>query len=185
MKNILLWLFIWLSFMNPEGERTIFDFSDPQSVASWGFIDDRVMGGISRSRFESTESNTAVFSGNVSFERGGGFASVRTRPGTYDLSSYAGLTVRMRGDGKTYKLSLTTDRAFDSLTYRSRFTTEPGTWITVKIPFDRFQPTYRGNVVPDAPPLNSRSIRTFGFLISDRQGGSFQLEIAWIKAYRD
>jgi monofunctional biosynthetic peptidoglycan transglycosylase len=171
--------------MNPEGEFTIFDFSDPQSLAAWGPIDDRVMGGISRSRFESTESNTAVFSGNVSFEQGGGFASVRTRPGTFDLSSYAGLVVHVRGDGKNYKLSLTTDLGLDSLTYRSRFTTEPGKWITVKIPFDQFQPTFRGSFVPDAPPLNSRSIRTFGFLISDRQEGSFQVEIAWIKAYRN
>lgn len=166
-------------------EHTIFDFRDPQADASWSSINDRVMGGISHSRFELTESHNVIFSGNVSFEHGGGFASVRSLPGKYDLSAYSGLMIRVRGDGKTYKISLTTDRTADSITYRSRFETEDKKWITVKIPFEKFQPTFRGNVLTDAAPLDPRSIRTFGFLISDRQEGSFHMEIKWIKACRD
>lgn len=41
----------------------------------WAAIDDRVMGGISRGRLRHDAAGHAVFEGNVSLERNGGFAS--------------------------------------------------------------------------------------------------------------
>jgi len=143
------------------------------------------MGGVSRSEFTQSGSGAAVFSGDVSFEHHGGFASVRSLPGNYDLSTYSGIEIHVNGDGKSYKLSLTTDPGFESITYRARFETQTGKGITIRIPFHEFQPTFRGQIIPDAPPLDSGSIRTFGFLISDRQEGDFRLEVKWIKAYRE
>jgi len=171
--------------MNVSGDLLLFDFSAPESFESWGSIDDQVMGGVSQSQFAQSGSGVAVFSGSISFEHHGGFASVRTAPGSYDLSAYSGLEMHLHGDGKRYKLSLTTDPRFESVTYRAPFDTKMGKWVTVRIPFDHFQPTFRGQIVPDAPPLDPGSIRTFGFLISDRQEGAFRLEVKWIKAYSD
>ena len=170
--------------MKVSGDLQLFDFRTPESLELWGSIDDQVMGGVSQSRFSGSSTGAAVFSGNVSFEHHGGFASVRSVPGNYDLSSYSGLELHVHGDGKKYKLSLTTDPRFESITYRARFETETEKWMMLKIPFDHFQPTFRGQIVPDAPPLDPGSIRTFGFLISDRQEGEFRLEVKWIKAYR-
>jgi hypothetical protein len=167
------------------GEILIFDFRQTPWVESWGPIDDRVMGGISQSRFITSGSESAVFSGSVSFEHHGGFASVRSEPGNYDLSDFYGIVLRVKGDGKTYKLSLTTEPRYDSVVYRARFATESGRWTETMIPFEEFSPTFRGNVVSEAPDLDPSSITTFGFLISDRQEGAFRLEIQWIKAYRD
>lgn len=169
--------------MKTGSELILFDFSLPESALSWGPIDDRVMGGVSRSALANTGAKNAVFSGRISFERHGGFASVRSGPGRFDLSGYTGLALRVRGDGKVYKLSLTTEPRFDSVVYRARFSTEPDRWLTIEVPFDRFLPTFRGDEVPGAPPLDPGAIRTFGFLISDRQEGPFELEIEWIKAY--
>ena len=61
-----------------DKQLTLFDFSSPQAAASWGPIDDRVMGGISNSTFLYKDSSGALFSGEVSMEHGGGFASVRS-----------------------------------------------------------------------------------------------------------
>jgi len=171
--------------MSDSDNLLLIDFRTPESLESWGSIDDQVMGGVSRSGFTQSGSGAAVFSGNVSFEHHGGFASVRSIPGTYDLSIYSGLEIHVSGDGKSYKLSLTTDPRFESITYRARFETQSEKWKTIRIPFDKFQPTFRGQIVPDAPPLDPGSIRTFGLLISDRQKGEFRLEVKWIKAYRD
>ena len=38
--------------------------------------------------------------------------------------------------------------------------------------------------MPDAPPLDRSAIRSFGFVIADRQWGFFQLELASISVYR-
>lgn len=110
---------------------------------------------------------------------------MRSSPGIHDLSTFSGLEIQVRGDGKRYKLSLTTDPRFESVTYRARFETEAGKWTTNRIPFHRFKPTFRGRLVPEAPSLDPGKIRTFGILISDRQEGDFLLEVKWIKAYRE
>jgi hypothetical protein len=51
----------------------------------WATVDDRVMGGISRSELRSAPTGHAVFEGEVSLERNGGFASVRSSPGERGL----------------------------------------------------------------------------------------------------
>ena len=58
----------------------LFRFASAASIADGFAIDDRVMGGISRSRLRYDPAGHAVFEGLVSLEHHGGFASVRSRP---------------------------------------------------------------------------------------------------------
>ncbi len=160
----------------------LFDFSDPEVVDLFQPIDDQVMGGISASRMIA-QGDHAVFAGEVSFENFGGFASVRSFPGSYDLGGFEGLELEVCGDGKAYKLSLTTDMRFDSVVYRARFIPADTGWSTARIPFTDFKATFRGDVVPGAPPLDPSGIITFGLLISDKQEGPFRLELSSIGAY--
>ena len=160
----------------------LFDFSQSHTAALFHPIGDQVMGGVSTGGLEG-DVRSAVFSGSISFENQGGFASVRSKAGSWDLSLYEGIELDVRGDGLVYKLSLTTDPRYDSVVYRAPFTPSPGRWSTVRIPFGEFSPSFRGNMVPEAPPLDPSKINTFGFLISDRQEGPFRLEIKSIKAY--
>jgi len=53
-------------------------------------------------------------------------------------------------------------------------------WQEIVVPFDHFEPVYRGRRVDDYPPLDPEDVRTFGLLISEKQEGPFRLEIAWI-----
>jgi hypothetical protein len=53
----------------------LFDFTDPSVANAWRAIDDRVMGGISRSRLRHDPAGHPVFEGTVSLEHNGGFAS--------------------------------------------------------------------------------------------------------------
>ena len=45
-----------------------------------------------------------------------------------------------------------------------------------------FVPSFRGRVLSGEPPLDPAKVASLGILISDKQAGPFQLEIAWIKA---
>lgn len=168
-----------------DKQLTLFDFSSPEATASWGPIDDRVMGGISSSSFLYEDPSGALFSGDVSMEHGGGFASVRSGHLDLDLSDYQGLAILIMGDGHSYKLSLTTEPRFDSVIYRAVFDTKPGTWEELKIPFHQFVPTFRGEIVPEAPELDPSCIVALGLLISQRQKGPFRLKVSFIKAYCD
>jgi monofunctional biosynthetic peptidoglycan transglycosylase len=156
---------------------TIFDFRS--ETRGWPSIDDVVMGGVSSSDMTVVD-GVAVFTGRLSLDRGGGFCSVRTRPGAFDLSDYDALVVRARGDGKRYKLRLRTTDAFDGVSYEHGFETRAGEWQEHELALARFRPVFRGRAVPGAPPPDLSEVRTFGLLISDRQEGPFRLEIEWI-----
>lgn len=160
---------------------TLFDFtrSGPDSIGPWKTINDDVMGGVSDSSFESSD-GAAVFTGTVSLDHGGGFASVRAPESGWDLGEADGIQLRVRGDGKQYWFTVYT-RPGGPVSYRTPIT-PPSDWSTVSVPFSTLRPYRRGTEVPDAPPFDSTQLRTLGFLIADGQDGPFQLEVAWIRS---
>jgi monofunctional biosynthetic peptidoglycan transglycosylase len=166
-----------------SGYQELFRFDGPGDLELWPAIDDVVMGGRSASRLYLGEGGIAVFSGHVSLENNGGFASVRSRPKRVDLGDYVGVELRVRGDGKRYRLRLHNQPGWGAIAYQAAFETVPGVWQTIRFPFSAFRPTFRGRSVPDAPPLDPGQIYTFGLMIADKQAGPFALELEWIRAY--
>lgn len=159
------------------------DFARPDPPA-WIVVNDGVMGGVSSSSMQITDVGTGVFSGHLSLENNGGFASVRTAIPASGLSSFAGLVLRVRGDGRRYQVRLRTDDRFDGIAYRAEFHTIADTWITVAVPFADFVPTFRGYVPPGAPALDPDAVRQLGLLLADEQPGPFRLEVAAVHAHR-
>lgn len=164
-------------------EKTIIDFSTPDELDRWEIINDTVMGGVSSSRISIIDKKAALFQGNVSLDNFGGFSSMRTYPREFELAGCNGLMVRVKGDGKNYRLRLRMDDAYEGISYQAFFSTEQDTWITARLSFDAFTPVFRGRVIDDAPQLDAPSIRRIGLMIADKQAGPFRLEIEWIKAY--
>ena len=155
----------------------LFDFTDPSAANAWHAIDDRVMGGISRSTLRHDPAGHAVFEGTVSLEQNGGFASVRSSPGERGLSGAGTCLIELRGDNKEFKLSLLTDDGFDSLNYQASFTPKGTDWQTLHLPLADFRASFRGREVTDAPPLAPARIRQVGLMIAARQAGPFALDI--------
>ncbi|MBE0568144.1 MAG: CIA30 family protein [Deltaproteobacteria bacterium] len=155
-----------------------------QGALRWFYIGDPIMGGVSNGVMEIAE-GVGVFRGAVSLERGGGFASVRSEEGRFDLSGFTGLLVRARGDGRRYGLRLRSSAGFDGVNYHADFHPEAGVWTDVRIPFPDFRPVFRGQPVAESPPLDTADIRTFGLIIAGRQAGPFRLELKSIRGYRD
>jgi monofunctional biosynthetic peptidoglycan transglycosylase len=99
------------------------------------------------------------------------------------VSAFNAVRARVRGDGKTYIFAL--DSVSDPrLTYWQRFTTAPGAWMEVTLPFRGFEPQWRGYTPRNAPALDPRGILNYGFFIADKQAGPFRLEVARIEAAR-
>ena len=163
-----------------DGDMTRIDFSRDNEAAHWELVNDSVMGGVSRSEMRIADDGIAVFEGTVSLENNGGFAMARTKPGDYAMAGFDGMAIRVRGDGKTYKLRLRTDKRFDGIAYSATFETRAGEWETIHIPFLDFVPTFRGRVLTDVEPLDPVRIRRIGLMIADKQAGAFRLEIDWI-----
>jgi NADH dehydrogenase [ubiquinone] 1 alpha subcomplex assembly factor 1 len=155
----------------------LLDFDDAADAALWRPVDDVVMGGVSSSSFDRAEPGVARFSGTVSLENSGGFASVRTPPRDWDTSGATAFLLRVRGDGKQYKFTLRTSDGFDGIQYQARFSPPAGEWTDVRLRVEDFVPTFRGRKVPFAPPLDPAKIRALGLMISDKQAGPFELLI--------
>jgi hypothetical protein len=158
----------------------LFDFRDSRAVNDWVAVDDRVMGGVSRSMLRHDQAGHAVFEGEVSLERNGGFASVRSSPGARGKAGALVCVIEVRGGSKQYKLSLLTDDGFDSLNYQAGFAPEGRDWQTIRLPLTAFRASFRGREVAGAPALDPSRIRQVGLMIAARQAGPFALDIRCI-----
>lgn len=159
----------------------LFDYDDNEPT--WYTVNDDVMGGISNSMVSTdTTLQRLTFSGNLSLENNGGFASVRSQWSDFDLTGYDGIVLRVRGDGKAYQFRVRTEETGSEIAYAALFETEAGNWKDIYISFAEMVPIYRGVVVGRAPTLDPGSIRSFGLMLANKQQGDFVLEVEMISA---
>lgn len=167
--------------LGTRGETvTLIDFSDPGELSNWAGVNDAVMGGRSRSRLYFDPAGHALFSGTVSLENGGGFASVRRQPGAVGTARASAYLLEVCGDGRRYKFSARAEDTFDGISYQCGFHPPAGIWTSCRLPCGQFLPTWRGRVLQDHPALDPARVRQFGLLIADRQEGGFFLAIRTI-----
>lgn len=153
-------------------------FDDVNEQQRWYSVDDGVMGGVSQSSFSIT-GDEGRFHGEMSLENGGGFASVRREPDGFEatLSDVQGITLTVRGDGRTFQLRLKSTALSDASAYRVKFTPAQDSWETLHFPWSAFEAVRRGTVLSDAPGITPSEIHQIGFLIADRTAGPFCLQI--------
>ena len=157
----------------------IFAFDEPEP--DWYTLDDNVMGGVSSSTVEITDTGILSFSGNMSLENNGGFSSVRSAWYLINLNSADGVLLRVFGDGKMYRLRIHSESTGNNIAYNAIFETTPENWKLVYIPFSSMVPTYFGTIV-DVGRLDTSNIGSVGFMLSDKQPGEFNLQVDWIHA---
>ena len=178
--NLLILLFAITSIHFHQSNQVIQKFDSKESLSNCYIVNDGVMGGLSSSKIVFSENGPAVFQGIVSLENYGGFASVRMRMPNMNLENYKGIVLKVKGDGKKYNFRIRTDEGFDGAAYSQAFMTTKDEWEELFLPFDNFLPQFRGRILTNYPDLNRNKIRQLGILISDKQEGSFELDIEWI-----
>ena len=147
----------------------LIDFTQSQRDPSelWGPLDDVVMGGVSQSQAQSSAEGL-LFTGNVSTDNSGGFASIRTRnfDPALNLSGHQGIALRLKGDGQRYKFFIRDSTGWDSLAYAISFDTKAGEWMTIQLPFTDMKPVLRAKIVDAAPQLNLQKIASLQLMLS-------------------
>jgi monofunctional biosynthetic peptidoglycan transglycosylase len=160
------------------------DFVGPDTAQRWQAVNDNVMGGVSDGRFRITVEKTLEFSGKLSLENNGGFASVRTKPTNFDIHVGDALVVRVKGDGREYVLNIYTKSRRMAFSYRAPLPTTQDEWTEVSVPLGEFIPTAFGNRVQGMGPVEPDQINSLGFMLSDKKPGPFKLEVGWVKVLR-
>ncbi|XP_077227156.1 NAD(P)-binding Rossmann-fold superfamily protein [Tasmannia lanceolata] len=182
--------------------KLLFGFEDKSSrELVWGALDDVVMGGVSESAFQIDPTAgefggpVGLFKGSVSTANNGGFTSIRTRNFSEpeDLSAYDGLELRLKGDGRRYKLIVRTSPNWDTVGYTASFDTAKDQWQTIRLLFSSLRPIFRARTVLDALPFDPSNIISLQLMFSKFEydgklnptfvEGAFQLPLARIRAY--
>lgn len=143
--------------------------------ANWRVINDAVMGGMSQSTIKQHK-NHLNFSGIISLENNGGFASTRSEL-TLDTHKKDKLNITVKGDDKVYQLRLRVDRYFDGPAFVVEFIAKSSQWTSYEFSADDFTLQFRGKPFASDYQLNFSDLTTIGFLISSQQQGEFSLNI--------
>ena len=177
MKLFLAFLLLYFNLNNIMAQSTVLENFDLKNQLSWRIINDGVMGGISSSQMEILANGKGQFSGTVSLENNGGFASTRGILNNQLTKPFTKVKIRVKGDGKKYSFRIRTADNFAGVSYKMDFRTKNAEWKEIILPLADFIPTWRGRQLQNIPPINSLDIRQIGFLIADKQAGAFSLLI--------
>jgi NADH dehydrogenase [ubiquinone] 1 alpha subcomplex assembly factor 1 len=141
----------------------------------------------------------AVFKGTISTElppnrpniQRSGYAGFRTRDRgmslwgklLWDLSDYAYLALRIKGDGRKYFVNFQTESIVPTDLHQHMLPmSTPGEWETVTIPMRAFVRTNYGHVVEPQKEMMRTKVRSVGISLIDRIPGPFELAVADIYA---
>lgn len=158
--------------------QILFDVQSKINMDNWTIVNDNVMGGRSQSDFGMNDDGYAEFSGTVSLENYGGFASVRNRLHASNLNDNKHVLLFLKGDGKNYQFRLKHKKS-DYHSYVYTFPTQ-GNWEEIKIPINAMQAQFRGRQLNMAN-FNHESIEEMAFLIANKKDESFELVIKSIE----
>jgi len=177
-------LFMGFLLTAKAADKSLVAFSDESAAQNWTSVNDNVMGGISEGGFRMTDDDTLEFSGRLSLENNGGFASIRTKPKNLNIDGYDAISLRLKGDGRTYYFNLMTSSRNSASSYRAPIETQKDTWQNVQISLKDFVYTSFGRVIGTVAPVKAKDIQSVGFTLSDKKPGPFQLEVKEIRALK-
>ncbi len=156
------------------GTTPLFDFNRNAPLDNWVVIEDGVMGGRSRGSLRLDGEGHGLFSGKVSLENNGGFASIRLDCGRVPLSDAHAVVLQVKGDGKRYQFRIRASKR-DAHAYIHYFETN-GDWEQISLPLHAFYPTFRGRKL-ELPNFASDSLEEIGILIGNQRQEYFELRI--------
>ena len=169
----------------------VFDFSSSDSaggstMAGWSVVNDTVMGGVSSGQL-AMEDGLMIFSGELSLDNKGGFASVRspviesqsTQSSSMSWADRIGPRIVVQGDGRTWTVEIRTDD--ESGGWIASLPTSPDSITDVTIPWSSFKPVTRFLDPRDAiEPLEPSRLVSIAFYLVDGIEGPFRLGIQLI-----
>ena len=172
-----------LPFIMTTDTGYIIDFGETKDGTSWRIVNDGVMGGLSQSNAMLT-SDSVKFSGTVSLENNGGFASIRTLIPEQSLANCKTMTIRYKSNSltRTFGLSLKNSQRYYIPYYKHTFSPKTKDWQELKVNLNNFKHYRISQVIGDSMPSNALDdVYNIAIIISDKISGPFDIEIDYIK----
>jgi hypothetical protein len=157
----------------------LFEFVTAGSGDGWNVVNDTVMGGVSSGQL-ALEESVLVFTGELSLDNNGGFASVRSPfidpRAAADWATRLGPRIVVEGDGRTWTVEVRSDDRDGG--WISSLTTSGDSLTDVTLPWSSFEPVTRFLDPREADvPLDPAGIASIAFYLVDGVEGSFRLGI--------
>lgn len=162
--------------------KVIAAFGEDGVEQDWISVNDTVMGGVSTGQARVTEEKKLAFTGTISLENNGGFASIRTKPADLSLTGFDTIALRVKGDGRMYWVDLRSTSIFPAASYRARMETIKDEWCEVRIPLKTFEFSAFGKPLRWAGEIDAGAVQSVGLTLYDQKDGPFKLEVEWIRA---
>lgn len=189
-----------LVIFRPGETDVIWRFGKQESLQNWTVTCDSDHNeGYSSATLNLNKLGHGLFSGELSTKvpkdgriKRAGYCNMTTLPArksfkreTYlDWTSYNMLVMKVRGDGRSYVMNVSTKGYFDILwddIYHFVLYTRGGPyWQVSKIPFSKFFLSSRGRVQDRQFPIPLNKVTNFGISVGDKINGPFNLEIDYI-----
>ena len=178
-----LYILTALFMMNANYIDPAIDFGTAASrVNNWLVISDNVMGGITQSKLEYTETSL-VLTGTISLANYGGFSSVKTRFKNIDLSEYKGLKIRYRSANQRFAFTLEDSRNWTQPNFKGDLPpTKDNAWSESTIYFKDFKEYQIGE--PTGEKLYATSLKNIvrlGIITTEKKEGPFSLEVDYVE----
>lgn len=157
----------------------LFDFVAVGSSDGWSVVNDTVMGGVSSGELAEID-GVLVFSGELSLDNNGGFASVRSpmidQQSAAAWASRVGPRIEVDGDGRTWTVEVRTDGVEGG--WISTLSTSSDAVTDTVLPWTSFVPVSRFLDPREADgPLDPSRLSTIAFYLVDGVEGPFRLGI--------
>ena len=162
------------SLLGQDSLIQMINFSTSSNLNNWQITNDGVMGGVSKSNLIINNEGHAHFSGQISLDFNGGFASFRSNNQTFNMRNFSKILIYLKGDKKNYQLRLKENNS-DYFSYVSTFKSS-GKWEIIELLLADFIPTYRGLKL-DRANFHGNSIDQIGILIGNKKNEDFDLLI--------
>lgn len=156
------------------------NFETSQEIAMWRAVNDGVMGGLSSGGARFDKGNM-IFEGVIN-TNGGGFSSLRSSVPQGALKDAAGMKLRLRSDGRSYKMTFRTNVAFRGrlISFQAPISQTPaGKWAEVDVDFADLRASIFGRAIMGAE-FDQAEVREMGIILADGRDGPFLLEVDWI-----
>lgn len=158
-------------------------FNDTEIVYEWKPYTDSVVGGTSTASIYQKEDHIS-FQGVITAISHASWASLRSNLVPKDLSSYSGVELTLRTDGRPYAFEIEYNLAWQDA--KASFIMQPvaNEWITFKIPFANFHTVQLNKIISDKAAIESFSnVKRFNFHVAKKIVGDFRLDIKSVSFY--
>ena len=153
------------------------NFRDYNHFERISLIHDTVMGGRSSGTVIQHNNDAVLFTGNLSLDNNGGFASAEFKLlNKLTMPNATLLQLHAIGDNRTYQLRLKTPYIPQGVAYVAEFTAVPQQH-RFNFDVDAFSGRYRGAPVLNLPQLQINDISHVSIMLADKTSGPFQVAL--------